>query len=159
MNANCKLVVDPPSIPDDPRRVEHEDLRRPFRFEPVGQFVADVFEAWKGNAVAVGVSPDRDGAILLIGVDSEECDPTLGEVAADCGQPGSIRLGQGALGPNKGEDHDLAGADLIQCMPGSAMILEPEVDRRQRSRLAQFGRKQQQDDSGHDHGRGLVVQR
>jgi hypothetical protein len=42
MDADGKLIVDPASVDDGPRRVQDEDLGRPKRAHAVGEPVADV---------------------------------------------------------------------------------------------------------------------
>ena len=77
MDAKAELVVDPPAIPDDPVRVQHEDLRRPLDGQPIGQLVAHVFQQRERQVVLPGKPGQRRGGILLIGVNAEESDAFL----------------------------------------------------------------------------------
>ena len=124
-----------------PRPVQDEDLGRPLGPEAVGQVVADVLEDRERQAVLLGEPADRDRPVLLVGVDAEEADASLLEIAGDLGQPRGIGLGQGALGPEEGQDDDLPVAGLVERVPGSPVVLESEADRR----LCRFARPDQAD--------------
>ena len=89
----------------------------------------------------LGEPADRDRPVLLVGVDAEEADTSLLEIAGDPGQPRGICLGQGALGPEEGQDDDIPVAGLVERVPGSPVVLESEADRR----LRRFARPDQAD--------------
>ena len=80
----------------------------------------------------LGEPTDRDRPILLVGVDAEEGDTSLPEIAGKLGEPGGICLGEGTLGPEEGQDDDLSVAGLVERVPGSPVVLESETDRRLR---------------------------
>ena len=141
MDADGVLVVDPASVDDGPRLIQDEDLGRPLGPEAVGQAVADVLQDREWQAKLLGEPSDRDRPILLVGVDAEEADTSLPEIAGDLGQPRGIGLGEGTLGPEEGQDDDLSVAGLIERVPGSPVVLESETDRR----LRRFARPDQAD--------------
>ena len=70
---------------------------------------------------------DRDRPVLLVGVDAEEGDALRLEIAGELGEPRGIRLGQGALDPEEGQDDDLPVAGLVERVPGSPVVLESEA--------------------------------
>lgn len=132
MDPDGVLVVDPPSVDDGPRPIQDEDLGLPLGPEAVGQAVADVLEDRERQPVLVGEPADRDRPVLLVGVDAEEADASLLEIAGDLGQFRGIGLGQGALGPEEGQHDDLSVMGLVERVPGSPVVLKSEVDRRLR---------------------------
>ena len=132
MDADGVLVVDPAPVDDGPRPIQDEDLGRPLGLEAVGQAVADVLEDREWQTMLLGEPADRDRAILLVGVDTEEGDTSLPEIAGELGEPRGLGLGEGTLGPEEGQDNNLSVAGLIERVPGSSVVLESETDRRRR---------------------------
>ena len=159
MDADGVLVVDPAPVDDGPRPIQDEDLGRPLGPEAVGQAVADVLEDREWQAVLLGEPADRDRPILLVGVDAEEADASLLEIAGDLGQPRGIGLGQGALGPEEGQDDDLPVAGLVERVPGSPVVLESEADRRLRrfARPDQADQRHDPDQTGSAHRPALCI--
>ena len=141
MDADGVLVVDPAPIDDGPRPVQDEHLGRPLGAEAVGQAVAHVLEDRERQAVFVSESADRNRPVLPVGVDAEEADASLLEIACDLRQPRGIGVGQGALGPEEGQHDDFLITCLAERVPGSPVILKSEVDRR----LRRFARPDQAD--------------
>ena len=90
MDADGVLVVNPASVDDGPRLIQDEDLGRPLGPHAVGQGVADVLEHREWQAMPVGEPADRDRPILLVGVDAEERDTSLPEIAGELGEPRGI---------------------------------------------------------------------
>jgi hypothetical protein len=89
----------------------------------------------------VGEPADRDRPILPVGVDAEEGDSALSEIAGELGEPRGICLGERTLGPKEGDHNDLSVAGLVERVPGSPMVLESEIDRR----LRRFARPDETD--------------
>ena len=129
MDADGVLVVDPAPVNDGPRLIQDEDLGRPLGLEAVGQAVAHILEDREWEAMLLREPADRDRPVLLVGVDAEEADASLLEVAGDLGQPRGIGLGQGALGSEESQDDELPVAGLVERVPGSPVVLESEADR------------------------------
>ena len=107
----------------------------------------------------LGEPADRDRPVLLVGVDAEEADASLLEIAGDLGQPRGIGLGQGALGPEEGQDDDLPVAGLVERVPGSPVVLESEADRRLRrfARPDQADQRHDPDQPGSAHRPALCI--
>ncbi len=145
MDADGVLVVDPASVDHGPRLIQDEDFGRPLGPEVVGQAVADVLQDREWQSMLLGEPADRDRPILLVGVDAEEADTSLPELAGELGEPRGIGLGEGTLGPDEGQDDDLSVAGLIERVPGSPVVLESETDRRLR-RFARPDQADQRDD-------------
>ena len=87
MDADRVLVVDPAPVDHGPRPVQDEDLGRPLGPEAVGQLVADVLQDRERQSMLLGESTDRDRPVLLVGVNAEERDAPLPEIAGDLGKP------------------------------------------------------------------------
>ena len=141
MDADGVLVVDSASVDDGPRPIQDEDLGRPLGPKAVCQVVADILENREWQAMLLGEPADRDRPILLVGVDAEEGDTSLAEIAGELGEPRGICLGEGTLGPEEGQDDDLPVAGLVERVPGSPVVLESEADRW----LCRFARRDQAD--------------
>ena len=159
MDADGVLIVDPAPIDDGSRPIQDEDLGRPLGPKAVGQAIADVLEDRERQIVLVGEPADRDRSVLLVGVDAEEANASLLEIAGDLGQPRSIGLGQGALGPQEREHDDLPVTSLVKRVPGSPVVLKSEVDRRLRrfARPHQADQHHDSDEPGSAHLQDLCI--
>jgi hypothetical protein len=99
MDADGVLVVDSASVDQGPRSIQDEGLGRPLGPEAVGQVVADVLEDREWQTMLLGEPADRDRPILFVGVDTEEGDTSLSEIAGELGEPRGIYFGEGTFGP------------------------------------------------------------